>query len=811
MLKNYFKIALRNLTKQKGLTFINIFGLSAGLACFGLFMLYAVNEFSFDRFHKNEKNIFRVCLSYHASGDEPAGAMSDNPMPLGPALKQDLPDVINYVRLRENWGESFLKADNKVTRGKITFADPSFFSVFTFELKSGNPATALQDLHSIVLTEQAAENLFGKTDPIGKTVDIKIEEAFVPFTVNAVAKNIPSNSNIQFSILGNFNYLATTKNGAKRANNWHQYSYQTYIQLKPGSKLPSDQSALFALRKKYYPDEEANSRKNGWTGKGPRAYFSLQPIRDIHTNTQIGGAFVDPVNPKTIWILIGIAAGVLLIACINFTTLAIGRSASRSREVGVRKVIGGSRRSLVFQFLMEALMLTIFSAILGLILAKLLLPSFNRLSGRELNFSFSQYPELSWLLLGLILIVALLAGSYPSFVLSGFKPVDVLKTKLKLRGSNIFTRSLVTMQFILSAGLIIGTIVILQQIHYMKSKNPGFNKDNVIVVDANGISNTKNLYRLFKQELSTNPAIAGMASAELGLGANTGWSKSGFKYNGKDKGVMEYFVDHDYINVLGLTILAGRNFDSSVSTDTTTAVIVNEAMVRDFGWTLQNAVGQRLTGYSDNMTPVVIGVTKNFNYFSFGEEIQPQMFQQFSSYEPFKFFVRINPGDPSKALSAIDIAWKKIAPDYPLKYSFLDENLYRFYESENKWSNIVGWAGGISIFLACLGLLGLAALAVVNRTKEIGIRKVLGASLSTIISLLSKDFLKLVIIAFVIAAPISWWLMNKWLLNYAYRIDIQWWVFAITAVIIVIVALFTVAFQAIRAASANPVKSLRSE
>ncbi|HXL56362.1 MAG TPA: FtsX-like permease family protein, partial [Chitinophagaceae bacterium] len=387
--------------------------------------------------------------------------------------------------------------------------------------------------------------------------------------------------------------------------------------------------------------------------------------------------------------------------------------------------------------------------------------------------------------------------------------------KVRLGGSNIFTRSLVTLQFVLSAGLIISSIIIMQQLHYMQSKYPGFNKENVVVVDANGISDTKSLYALFKQKLSVHPEIIGTASAELGLGGGQGWSQSMFKYNGKDKLVYEYFIDHDYMNVLGLKLLTGRNFDPTIASDTVTSVIINEAMMNDFGWALQNAVGQRLKGYLDNendaKTPVVIGVVKDFNYLAFNSKVEPQMFQQFSSYEPHKFFVRIQPGDPSKALTSLQTTWKNIAPDYPLKYSFLDENLDHFYKSEAKWSNIVGWAGGISIFLACLGLLGLAALAVVNRTKEIGIRKVLGASLSAIISLLSKDFLRLVLIAFLIATPLTWYFMNKWLQDYPYRINIQWWVFAITGGATIIIALLTISFQAIKAALVNPAKSLRTE
>ncbi|MGH2648033.1 MAG: ABC transporter permease, partial [Ginsengibacter sp.] len=365
------------------------------------------------------------------------------------------------------------------------------------------------------------------------------------------------------------------------------------------------------------------------------------------------------------------------------------------------------------------------------------------------------------------------------------------------------------------AALIISAVVIMQQLKYMQSRYPGFNKENVVVVDAGGISDTKNLYTLFKQKLSAHPEIISTASAELGLGGNQGWNQSMFKYDGKDKIVYEYFIDPDYMRVLGLKLSTGRNFDVTIASDTVTSVIINEAMMNDFGWTFKNAVGQRLKGYYDDENdakiPTVIGVVKDFNYLGFNSKIEPQMFQQFSSYQPYKFFVRIQPGDPSKALATLQTTWKNIAPDYPLKYNFLDEDLDHFYKSEARWSNIVGWAGGISIFLACLGLLGLAALTAINRTKEISIRKVLGASLSAIIGLLSKDFLKLVLIAFIIATPLALYFMDKWLQDYAYRINISWWVFAITGFCVVAIALITISFQAIKAAFANPVKSLRNE
>ena len=311
--------------------------------------------------------------------------------------------------------------------------------------------------------------------------------------------------------------------------------------------------------------------------------------------------------------------------------------------------------------------------------------------------------------------------------------------------------------------------------------------------------------------MSTESQILGSASAELSLGANSGWSRSGFEYQGKHKEVYEYFVDPDYLHVMGLQLLAGRNFDPNLTSDTTNSIIINEAMMKDFGWTINNAVGQEIKGYMETLTPVVIGVVKDFNFRSFSEKIEPQIFHQFSNYRPFKYLVRIKPGNPSKAIASLQTAWKNIAPDFPFKYSFLDEDLDNFYKSEERWSNIVGCAGGVSIFLACLGLLGLAALAVVNRTKEIGIRKVLGASLSHIVGLISQDFLKLVVIAFVIASPLAWWFMHKWLQDYPYRINISWWIFGISGTVIVLIALATISVQAIKAGLRNPVKSLRTE
>jgi len=812
MLKHYFKIAVRNLGRQKILSFINVSGLSIGLACFSLFLLYAVNEFSFDRFHSNANNIYRVYRWTDAMEGQEAEGDVYMPSPLGPAMKADLPEVANYVRMYDGWRGSFIKVDGNVRTMRVSYADPSIFSVFSFPLKYGIPQSALKELQNMAITKQKAKELFGTDNVVGRTIEIKIDDDFVPFTITAVTENIPANSSIQFELLGNFSYLETTQGAKRGVNNWNRSSYITYVQLNAGSGLPNDVQKLGSFRHKYYPDEEKELKESGykWEGNKFPVRFGLQPLKAGHTDTKIFGGPVEQVNPKTIWILLSIAAGVLLIACINFTTLAIGRSARRAKEVGVRKVIGSERKHLIIQFLAEAILLSVLSLLIALLLVKILLPYFNQLSGRELRFSFSLYPEMSWMLAGLTLLVGLLAGSYPALILSGFRPIEVLKSKIRVSGSNIFTKSLVTVQFVLSIGLIICTMIILQQTKFMSGKNPGFNKENIVVVDASD-TKTKEIYPLFKQALVSRIDIVAIASAELSLGEGTGWSRSGFEYNGTHKDVFEYFIDHEYIPLMGMKIIAGRNFDPKITDDTVTSVIVNEAMVKDMGWTMENAVGQQIKGYMESKTPVVIGVVKNFNYRPFKEEVKPQMFHQFADYAPFKFFVRVKPGNPGPALAAMQKAWKGVVADLPFKYNFLDESLDNFYKAERKWSNIIGWAGGISVFLACLGLFGLAALAAINRTKEIGIRKVLGASLPGIVKLLSKDFLKLVVLALIVAAPLAWYFMNKWLQDFAYRISIGWWVFIVAGSLAIIVAFITIGFQAIKAGVANPVRSLRTE
>jgi putative ABC transport system permease protein len=816
MLLHYIKVALRNLSKQKILAFINIFGLSAGIACFSLFLLYAVNEFSYDRFHQKGAQIYRVIDWFTGDKDREPGGDASSYTPLGPAMKQDLPDVLNFVRFQDG-RELFVKVNNKVARIQVSFADPQLLNVFSFKLINGNPDYALRDPHSIVLTREKAMQLFGNTNIVGKRVDVKMDdrlEQFEGFTVGGVVEDIPSTSSIQFDILGNFQYVLNGEDGKASAQNWHMtIGINTFVELRKGSQLASNNKQMAAFRHKYYADEEADMKKLGrWNGTSTYPFsFRLQSLKDIHTTVNVdSGPPGSTTDPKNIWILIGIAAGILLIACINFTTLAIGRSAGRAKEVGLRKVIGSGTKRLIFQFLTESMVLSIFSGIFGLVLANLLLPSFNQLCGKQLNFSINQFPEMLWALVALIVLVGLLAGSYPAFVLSGFKPVQVLKTKIKLGGSNIFTKTLVTFQFVLSIGLIISTLIIFRQLNFLRSTYIGLNKENVIVVDANGL-NTKRVYPLFKQSLSSQKQVVGVGAAEIGLGEGEGQMGDSYNFGDKSFGSIEYPVDHEYIKIMGMQLIAGRNFNPSLSSDSVSSIIINQTLANaQLGLSAQEAVGRQLKT-RDNKMMTIIGVIRDFNFEALNRHVRAQLFTMPADFAPTKFFVRIQAGDPASALTQIQSVWKNTATGFPFKFSFLDEDLDRFYKSEQKWSEIVGWAGGISIFLAALGLFGLAALAGANRSKEVGIRKVLGASIFSIVNLLSRDFLKLVLLAILIASPIAWLLMSKWLQNYAYQIKIGWWVFGATGIFCLMIAFITIGFQAIKTGIANPVKTLRTD
>ncbi len=814
MIRSYLKIAIRNLQKQKGFAFINVVGLAVGIACFSLLILFVSNERSFDRFHHNAPNIYRLYTEWESIfGERDPTQFTDytgaTNQPIGEAMRQDLPDVQSTAQVELPWGESLVRADNKVVRAEVEFAEGSLFTMFDFPLKYGSRSSVLNGINDIVLTESRAKQLFGRDDIVGKTVDIQLGITYYTFTVSGVAYDPPANSTIRFGVLASFGFLKGKRGDAfDIGNNWHPTVVQTYVLLRPGSKLATSPQVLDGFIRKFSPLSSMGDLAKTWKKSEMPVTLKLQPLLSIHTDTWFHGySFTDyeKIDPATIWILLGIAGGILLIACINFTTLAVGRSAARSKEVGLRKVVGAEKRQIVFQFLLEAIMLSAISAILGLVLADMALPWFNQLAGRELHFSFGRnFYQLS-LIAGVALLAGILAGSYPALVLAQFKPVEILKSKIRLGGSNLFTKVLVTFQFALSIALIVCTIIVLQQTSFMINKNPGFDKENVVAIDA-GQLNPDKVFPLFRQALANRPEIVGVTSAAAGMGAE----KDLYGYSDKGFSAAINIIDTGYVRVMGMHLLAGVMPKQSPIGDSIKPLLINETAMRYFGWNLDNAVGKTFKPFQGG-TALVSGVVRNFNFRPLGEAVRTQLFITATDNGFANFYVRIRPGEPSRSLALIERTWKTLVPGVPLKYSFLDEDVNAYYRSEKSWSRIVAWAGGISVFLACLGLLGLAALAAVNRTKEIGIRKVLGASEAAVVMLVARGFIQLVAVAFVVATPVAWILMHKWLADYAQRIGISWVIFAVVGLVTALLSMLAIGHQAIRAAMTNPVKALRAE
>jgi len=808
MLTNYFKIALRNFKKQTGYTFINVFGLAVGLAFCALIFLFVRDEWTFDRFHQNADRIYRV----HRASYEPDGGLrsTDNylPMPLGPAMQADFPEVEAYVRF---WRDRhFVRTGADALEEEILYADPAIFEVFTFPLLRGNPASALNDLNSVVLSEQAARKYFGNADPMGQTLSIRLNTAFEAFVVTGIAETPPSNSSIRFDVLLPFPKLVDAFEWIRtRAENWYSSAFITYVLLDENARLAADEDGLLQFRRKYYPDEVDELRERGfWTGDGVPTRYRLQPITDIHLNPNVNSGLTPPSDPRYAYILAAIALAVLFIACTNFTTLAIGQSAKRAKEIGVRKVVGARRGQLMGQFWAEALLLSGLALGVGLLLAYLFLPTFNTLTDKTLSFEFANNAAAVAMLMGATLAAGLVAGGYPALVLSGFKPIDSLKSRLKLSGSNILTRSLIVVQFALSVFLIISTLIMLDQLNYLRTTNLGFDRENLVVIPTNDIDATQALHR-FRHELGSRTDILGITATSSSFAR--GGARVGFEYQGVLRQVNEFRVEQNYVDVMAMELVAGRSFDPNLSTDSTRSVVVNEALVREFGWT--EPLGEPLTGLTESpeTDPVVIGVLKDYNFQSLESEVMPLMLTLTPNDRLAYLLVRIAPGDVPATLGALRTAWERVAPDVPFDFSFLDDDLNTQYNDDERWSRILGYAALFAILIACLGLFGLTALTVAARTREIGIRKVMGASVPDLTVLLSKNFIRLVTVALFLAAPAAYFVMAHWLSTFAFRIDISWPIFLIAGLAALGVAVLTVSYQTVKAALADPVKSLRYE
>ena len=809
MIKNYFKIAFRNLKKNKAFSFINIFGLAVGLTTCMLIMLYIFDESSYDKHHKDEDRIFRI-----AASNNKGETWAAEPAPLSWAVKNSLPEVEQSARLMTfpDIETMLMKYEHGNDRKQFFetngyYVDSNFFQILTYHFLYGSEG-ALNAPNSIVISNDLSYKFFGNQNPVNKSLILNTPFGEASYTIKAVFDNAGYKSHIPA------NYFLSMRNNDMW--NWVQRQtsfttnniFFTYVKLRNSANTKLFEQKMNNL----FMEKAGNDLKA--TGLSKKLF--LQPVKDIYLRSSMPNEIGANGNITYLYILGSIAAFILLIACINFMNLSTARSEKRAKEVGVRKVMGAEKSSLVWQFLGESLMMCLMALFVALMFVQLLLPIFNNLT--EKNIQLLDKPIIVFWIIGLTLFTGIAAGIYPAFYLSAFKPVSILKGRIANSFSAVAIRKgLVVFQFSISVCLVLAAIVIWKQLDYLKNEQLGFNKNQQLILPlGKGYLNNESNYIALKNELLKYPEVKSVSSGSAYPGiANL--SDMLFFGEGKSKtdavDIHLAAIEKDYIETLGFKLLNGRTFSKDFTSDSA-GVILNEAAVKQLGYTTANAVGKKIQFDFGTFQGAlqIVGVIKNFNFESLHHSILPYGFttQVFGSRYAY-FIANLSTGNYSGLLKKVQASWVKLYPGVPFLYSFLDQDFQRNYEKEQRSSGMVTYFTIIAILVACLGLFGLAAFSAEQRTKEIGIRKVLGASVGQVTLLLSKDFINLVAIAVVIASPVSWFIMNKWLQAFAYKISISWWMFVVAAVMAVMIALITISFQSIKAAVANPVKSLRSE
>ncbi|UCH20421.1 MAG: ABC transporter permease [Deltaproteobacteria bacterium] len=802
MLANYLKIAVRNILRHKVYSVINIAGLSVGMACTILILLWVQYELSFDRFHKNADRIYRLTENWNVGTTREKWAVTN--WPAGPTFQREYPEVIKAVRFRPLYNKVLCsyKTEKFLIDG-ILIADDTVFDIFSFSLISGDPGTALSTPFSIVITEQIAEKIFGAEDPIGKVIKIGDEGGI---TVTGVMHNVPSNSHLSFKALVSFKtvFKLNPEHARKQMENWAGGNINyTYLLLQQNCNVNNLEKKLSAYIAK---QAEAQLRILG----GSIEYF-LQPLTRIHLHSKLELDIAEWGDIAYVYGFTTIALFILLIACINFMNLSTARSANRAKEVGMRKVLGAQRRELVRQFIGESLFFSFISVIFAVMLVELSLPLFRSLSGSNMSFQNITMPWLISSLIGIILIVGFAAGSYPAFFLSAFQPVLVLKGSLKTGTTNSrFRGILVLLQFTVSVALIIGTGIVMNQLIYMKNKKLGFDNEHVVYFGPIG-SDFKQSIGSFKDVINGYPEIADVALSShipsdppiLELFLPEGFPPDQAQL------MHQMSIDHEFIRTLGMELASGRNFLPSISTDADQAALINETAAWRLGW--KDPVGKTIVSLRSPgpVTKTIIGVVSDFHIESLHKEIGPFFIENNPSDFHRYILIKIMPGKLPATMDFLREKWTEIFPQQPFDFSFLDETFDRQYKFDEKIQAIFSNFSVLAIFISCLGLFGLASFSAEQRSKEIGIRKAFGASVSEIILLLSKEFTKWVLVANIIAWPIAYVAMNRWLQNFAYRINIGLGTFIMAGVLALVIALLTVGYQAVKAATANPVEALR--
>ncbi|GAB3489565.1 ABC transporter permease [Spirosoma knui] len=795
MLRNYLKIAIRNLWKNRLFSTLNIVGMGVGMAAVGLMSLYIAHELSYDRFHANADRIVRVV--HYATWPGGDLKLAPTSAPYASALQNEYPEIEETVRMQPEGGGLITYKDKKIEANDIFFADKTMFDVFTFPFLYGNPATSLAQPQSIVLTKSLAEKLFGDAaKAVGQPIEFS--NHFVN-TVTGVIDDVPNSSHFRFSALRSM--------PANYTSGWQNFELYTYVLLKKGSDYKALEAKLPAFYDKYLRKEigEVTYR------------MELQPLTSIHLHSHLDYEIGLNGNARTVSVFAIIAVLLLFIAGINYVNLYTARSITRTREVGVRKAIGSRRVQLVSQFMTESLLMAFLASLLGALLANILLPWFNELADRSL--SLTQYGQRTTLAIVVLFTLLLGVGSglYPALLLSGFRPVTALKGQLGGQFSKVQLRqSLVVFQFVAAVALIACSAMIYRQMNYVQHKNLGFNKDQVLTFHLDSDKPRQQVESL-KEQLRKSPFIEAVAAASNPIGNNNiGTNGMFFEQNGtmptSTQVVQKFSVDSDYLNTLELKLVQGRNFSASFPSDALGAVLVNEALVKKMGW--QKPIGKRVNYYigkDQTAEARVVGVVRDFHTYSLQHKIEPLVLQMPAPADKDNLYVRIRPEKTAEALAYISQVYHTYDPAASLSFHFLDENFSQQYKAEQKQGQVLLSFTLLAVLIACLGLFGLAAFAAEARTKEIGVRKVLGASVGNVVTLLSKDFIKLVLIAVGIGLPIAWYLTKQWLQNFAYHVDLEWWVFGLAGLLAASIAILTVSFQSVKAALMNPVKSLRME
>jgi len=844
MFKNYLKIALRNLLRNKGYTFINVAGLAIGIACCLVIAVFVRGELEYDNYHEQGDLIFRLAMQVGltSSGEEHPSATT--PLPWAPAMKRDYPEVQDFVRFLSasdtDYPWEVRSGEKKFAEGHVLYADASVFNIFSWPLIQGDPKTALAEPNAIVVSQAMADKYFGAENPMGKSLTVNRKRrdqdgnmvpATTVFTITGVMKNIPANSHFTGDFFIPIVNLNQELGGDARTGEtldrwfWRGRIAYTYLLLS-NAKADAALIGKFPQMVEKYVGDDTRSR-----GYYYEPFF--QPLEKIYLAGDFDGQLAPVGNVNRIYLFSVIAAFILVIACINFMNLSTARSVSRAREVGMRKVIGADRRQLIKQFLGESLVLSFLALLLGFALAEFILPKFYGYIGREFqpNDSTALTSLISLLAIGIF--AGLFAGAYPAFVLSAFHPISVLRGSFKTTAKGaVLRKSLVVFQFAISVILIVATLTVFDQLQFMRSRELGFDKEQVLIIPPTSAKALLPHYEAFEQTLLQNPGIADVTFSSAIPSGGFGGDLYAEKGAPADAAVSlaEYWVENNFTGVLGLKLVAGRNFNMDVALDRgifgangwiqEIGVMVNEETVRRMGWaSAEQALGKQIIRdpQAKDFTCTIIGVIKDFHFESLRESIKPVVIGRLepkyiglmsaSAY----IAVKIRPHETRAAIAAIRKEYDKFAADVPFAYSFLDEDFNKLYDSEEKMSEVFGYVSFLAIFVACLGLFGLAAFAAEQRTKEIGIRKALGATVSNVMMLLSKDFVKLVLVANLLAWPIAYFAMNKWLQDFAYRGGFEWWIFALAGGLALLIAFVTVSTQAIKAALANPVESLRYE